>query len=307
MSTPQDGGAHPDVRRYRRLDAHAKLWIPSATEVRTDLYVAVGDARRAAAWRSSTQGALVGRRRQGRPLRDPPAGGFGSHYGKVDDRSSTVTYRIPHEVAEANGTVGRSSMEGVWQERPAGSGHEGRRRWTGSEAMVEVRRPAPPAAWPHLDQRVGRRRHRQVARPRDVRPRGPAPRSARCGPRPPPSRGQTKTVEGLSSDQLHRHGGGFAAADGRGRRSRASGRRGLPGRRAGWPGWRVPLALMGWARRAQAPPLTLSFAPGEAQVALGDHGDHGEGLVDLEEVDVGRRSSRRALQALADGRARGRW
>ena len=47
---------------------------------------------------------------------------------------------------------------------------------------------------------------------------------------------------------------------------------------------RAPEAPIGWPS-AQAPPLTLTFSCGKPEVAHRRHGDDGEGLVDLEEVD----------------------
>ena len=47
---------------------------------------------------------------------------------------------------------------------------------------------------------------------------------------------------------------------------------------------RAPEAPIGWPS-AQAPPLTLTFSWGKPEVAHRRHGDDGEGLVDLEQVD----------------------
>ena len=47
---------------------------------------------------------------------------------------------------------------------------------------------------------------------------------------------------------------------------------------------RAPEAPIGWPS-AQAPPLTLTFSCGKPEIAHRRHGDDGEGLVDLEEID----------------------
>ena len=88
----------------------------------------------------------------------------------------------------------------------------------------------------------------------------------------------------------------------RGRRRRAC-RRGLSSAASRVARMRAPEAPIGWPS-AQAPPLTLSLSCGMPRSRWRDHGDHGEGLVDLEQVDVGRRSSRPCSSTL-DGRHRG--
>ena len=50
---------------------------------------------------------------------------------------------------------------------------------------------------------------------------------------------------------------------------------------------RAPVAPMGWPS-ATAPPFTFTLSCGDADVLHRGHGDHGEGLVHLVQVDVGR-------------------
>ena len=66
---------------------------------------------------------------------------------------------------------------------------------------------------------------------------------------------------------------------------------------------RAPEAPIGWPS-AQAPPLTLTLSCGEAEIAHRRHGDDGEGLVDLEQVDVVERPAglRQQLPDRADRR-----
>ena len=68
---------------------------------------------------------------------------------------------------------------------------------------------------------------------------------------------------------------------------------------------RAPLAPIGWPS-AVAPPWTLTHVVREAEVAHRDHRDAGEGLVDLEQVDVARLTSRRA-PAPSSSRTPVRW
>ena len=62
---------------------------------------------------------------------------------------------------------------------------------------------------------------------------------------------------------------------------------------------RAPDAPMGWPS-AQAPPWTLTFVVGKAEIAHGGHGDDGEGLVDFEEIDFRKRPAG-AVEQHADG------
>ena len=156
----------------------------------------------------------------------------------------------------------------------------------------------------------GRDRHRAGARPRlsALRRRtaqvrrlaragagGPALRRVRGGePAVPRDRAHARDGRGRRAllpgcgcrlrQQFDRHRRRLAAADAQRRR-----RRGAPPRCcSAWISvvmMRAPVAPIGWPS-AQAPPLTLTRAVVELEIAHRGHGDHREGLVDLVQVDI---------------------
>ena len=85
-------------------------------------------------------------------------------------------------------------------------------------------------------------------------------------------------------NQLHRHRRRFAAADAEARDAALAAPRSCSAA-ISVVVMRAPLAPIGWPS-AVAPPLTLIFSCGMPRSRIGDHGDAGERLVDLEQVDV---------------------